>query len=271
MGPRRPTPPSSPVVTKRKETLTASSSSHGLEASFTFNEVSSIKEEDKRSSRILMDLTVPNNLELEKEKAREYGSVNGKSKRQDRTIATRVRSSPKEKENATKSGSTRSKKKVVASTSNNAFTSDSVRNRMKEWERERERLKEMDRLEEKMKEADEERERLKEVEERRREEEEERLREEENQRKVREAEEMHVRELERQKVIEEGDTEEMESIDTHSWEPVPIIAAEEDESFCAPPAYAGPTPLSPVVEGKLHVLPFNGTYVNCPWQNKHMR
>lgn len=252
-GPRRPTPPSSPAVSKRRDNLAASASSRGLEASFYFKEVSSIKEEDKRTSRVLMDLTVGNNLEQEKEKARDFGSVNGKSKRrdQDRPTSARAKASPKEKENATKTGSTRSKKKVAASTSNSAFTSDSVRNRMKEWERERERLREMDRLEEKMKEADEESERMKEIEERKRQEEEERLRKEEEERRAREAEEMHVRELERQKLIEEeSETDESESMDTHSsWEPIPKIAVDE-EILRTPAGYAVPTPLSPVVEGE---------------------
>ena len=129
----------------------------------------------------------------------------------------RVRSSRKEKEN--KSGVSRTRKKVVnAATSGTAssasgFRSDSVRDRMREWERERERIREMERLEEKTREVDEERER------------------------EQEEAEMAAREAERRRVAE------ADIVPDDAPDDAVVVEREGVDSV-------RPTPLSPLIEGK---------------------
>lgn len=130
--------------------------------------------------------------------------------------------------------------------------SNSVRDRMKAWERDRERLREMDQLEERVREVEDEREKQK-LEEREMEEEVERERrrdceqQEQEQRRQAELEVERQRELDlaREKVFErEGRTRQRERESS-----LPRLSLLRGASL-TPPDSVPPTPLSPLKEGK---------------------
>ncbi|KAI0629755.1 hypothetical protein C8Q77DRAFT_1064543 [Trametes polyzona] len=167
LGPRAPSPPTSPAQCQARESPFSlpskdkDNASHGRER----------ETKDRRRSQILRDVTRDENVGPLGAKVfslkKEHSAREVKAGKADSCAAT-----------------------TVADTSK-----DSVRNRMREWERERERLKEMERVKERMREAEEERERERK---REREEERERAREQERQRQ-KEWERSRLREQEKER------------------------------------------------------------------------
>ncbi|TFK91868.1 hypothetical protein K466DRAFT_481834 [Polyporus arcularius HHB13444] len=156
------------------------------------------------------------------------GTGTGKENKRRSVVLRDVTSTRQHDENV---ASKRAEKEKASSISTADTSKDSVRSRMKEWERERERLREMSRLEERVREVEEEREREHESERL-----EEELRVRERERLDRERQREAERERERERVRREGCEREY------------VLPKISVGPSLTPPISALPSPLSPLFE-----------------------
>lgn len=234
LGPRSPSPPSSPVQTKAAlapATLRVRPSKENASADKENGRERDTK--DRRRSQILRDVT-----STRRQDENVFAPPLGNTKRA--VKAERSTRDVKAQSKADLSG----EGAVVTDTSK-----DSVRVRMKEWERERERLKEMERVKERLREAEEEREREREQEERARVEREER--EHEYWERARLASVERSRERERERERERSQPQERER---EYFLPKISVGPPLSPTGSALPA----TPLSPLFEGTCYVFIFWG-------------
>ncbi|KAI0647816.1 hypothetical protein C8Q79DRAFT_952090 [Trametes meyenii] len=147
LGPRSPTPPTSPANVQETMALRAQASKENTRREKEHSSSNGKDTKDRRRSQILRDVT---GARENVSPAASTGSIARRGLKSERS-AREVKTDKADTSRESKAADT---------------SKDSVRIRMKEWERERERLKEMERLKERVREVEEEREREREERER---------------------------------------------------------------------------------------------------------
>ncbi|KAI0330464.1 hypothetical protein GY45DRAFT_1323595 [Cubamyces sp. BRFM 1775] len=238
LGPRAPSPQTSPATTSSQLRSHASKENHDRE-----RQTAGVKEKEKRrTSQILRDVTSVRKQDENVVGATRRGEKTLKSERSARDVKANDKVKAAGVEKVVRADTSRTS---VSDTSR-----DSVRNRVKEWERERERLREMERLKEQLRDVDVETPTEEDEEVRReREREWERAREMERERE-REVEMERSRELERERQRAEREREWSQEREVHYFLPKISVGPPLSPTGSVHPT----TPLSPLFEEPSHLV-----------------